>query len=123
MNLIESGKEKKQFLEMLGDLNGGTFLEQMTAAFKAVALGTVVHGDKNKKGEVTLKFSFKRIGETTQVAVAHTLDFSAPTSRGKRGETGTTDTPLYVSANGVLTVLPNDTKPMWDQAGKPVVEG
>lgn len=117
-------EDKDQFLQMVGELNGGTFLEQIVTAFKATALGTVVHGDKGKKGEVTIKFSMSRIGETTQVAVRHTLDFTQPTSRGKRSETGTTETPLYVGRTGVLTVLPDtqqplfaegDTKPTWKE--------
>lgn len=109
-------EDKDQFLQMLGELNGGTFLEQVVTAFKATALGTVVHGDKGKKGEVTLKFDMQRIGETTQLAVKHSLSFSQPTSRGKRSEVGTTETPLYVGRTGVLTVLPNDTRPLFAEA-------
>ena len=120
MSLSNPIEDKDQFLQMLGELNGGTFIEQLVAATKAVALGTVVHGDKNKTGEVVVKFKMKRIGETTQVALSHTLDFTQPTSRGKRSEVGTAETPLYVGNTGVLTVLPNNTRPLFEDAGKSV---
>lgn len=104
---IETTKDKDAFLQVLSELNAGVFLEQVTAAMKAVALGTVVHGDKGKKGKLTLTFDMARIGETTQLSVKHSLAYSQPTSRGKKGEDATTETPLYVGQTGVLTVLPN----------------
>ncbi|CAN7393835.1 hypothetical protein LJR143_002220 [Pseudoxanthomonas sp. LjRoot143] len=93
--------------EMLADLNGGVFMEQLGTALSDVALGTVNFGDKGKTGEVTVKFKLARIGESNQVALTHSLAFKRPTSKGKRGEELSGDTPLHVNAGGRLTLMPD----------------
>ena len=95
-------------LELIGELNAGVFLQQISAALTDVALGTVVHGDKGKKGEVTVKFTLQRIGESSQVAMKHALSYSKPTPRGKATEQAATETPLYVHRGGKLAVMPEE---------------
>lgn len=92
--------------EVLADLNGGVFEQQVGRAISEVALGVVTHGDKGKKGKVTVTFDFARIGESTQVAVKHTLAYTRPTSRGKSSEDTTTETPMHVGRGGKLTLVP-----------------
>lgn len=99
---------KTDFIELLPELNAGVLLQQINAALSDVGLATAVHGDKGKEGEVTLKFKMKRIGETTQVELKHTLGFSKPTARGKSTEEATTTTPVYVCHGGRLSVLPEE---------------
>jgi len=99
---------KTDFVELVGELNAGVFIQQINAAMSDVALGTVVHGDKGKCGEVTLKFKVTRIGESSQVAMKHTLSYSKPTARGKASEEATTETPLHVHRGGKLSVMPEE---------------
>lgn len=99
---------KTDFVELVGELNAGVFLQQINAALSDVALSTALYGDKGKTGEVTLKFKLRRIGESTQVAMMHTLSFSKPTTRGKASEDATTETPLYVHRGGKLAVMPEE---------------
>ena len=94
---------KTDFPEMLEDLDAGNFLNKIEAALSAVAFGTITHG---KQGELNIKFSFKKIGDSQQVMIAHKLTFSQPTVRGKVSEEDTTETPMYVQRGGKLTILP-----------------
>lgn len=65
---------------LFGDLNAGVFEQQVNAAISDVAANVVTHG---KKGELTLKFSFKQIGDSHQVAVTHQLKSVVPMARGR----------------------------------------
>ncbi len=94
------------FAEMLGELNGGVFLQQAGRALSDVALGTVANGDGKKKGKVNISFEFSRIGESSQVEIKHTLSYVKPTSRGKSSEDATTTTPMHVGRGGRLTITP-----------------
>lgn len=88
---------------LLADLNGGVFLEQVDAAIRESALGVAHTG---KKGTVTITLALKRIGDSNQVVCTHTLGYNRPTNKGKKTETSTTDTPLYVSGKGELSLFP-----------------
>jgi hypothetical protein len=106
------------FAELLGDLNAGVFLQQIDRAFSDVSLGTVTNGDKGKKGKVVLTFSFARIGESNQVALAHTIEYQQPTKRGRKSETATTETPLHVGRGGRLTLMPDNQMGLELDGGK-----
>lgn len=93
--------------EVLDDLNGGVFAEQVGRALSDVAMGVVNNGDKKRGGKVTITFDMIRIGESTQVAVKHKLAFTKPTSRGKSSEESTTETPMHVGRGGKLTLVPD----------------
>lgn len=92
--------------EVLEDINGGVFLQQFEAALSAVALGTVTYGDKGKAGKANVSFSMKRIGESNQLMLVSTLEYQQPTSRGKKSETVTIETPMHVGRGGKLSLMP-----------------
>lgn len=96
-----------KFRELLGELNAGVFEEKLDAALSACALNTALYGEKGKVGEVTIKLTLSRIGESSQVAMKHTLEFRKPTTRGHATEKDTTETPLHVGRGGRLTVTPD----------------
>lgn len=96
------------FSETLADLDAGVFLQKVSQAIKDTALGTVAHGDKGKQGKVILELSMKRIGESSQVTLAHKLKFERPTKRGKTMEEDTTETALYVSHRSGLSIMPDN---------------
>lgn len=56
---------KTDFIELVGELNAGVFIQQINAALSDVALGTALHGEKGKCGEVTIKMKLSRIGESS----------------------------------------------------------
>lgn len=89
--------------ELLGDLNAGVFAQQIEHAFAETALGVVSTG---RKGKVVLTFDLGRIGDSSQVALKHKLQFVCPTNRGKRSEESTTETPLHVGPRGRLSLFP-----------------
>lgn len=91
---------------LFDELNAGVFRQQVERALSDAALGVVTHGDKNKKGKVTLTFTMSRIGESNQVNLTHSLDYRIPTARGKRTEDVANETPLHVGRNGRLTLMP-----------------
>lgn len=103
--------------EVLDDLNGGVFAQQVGRALSDVALAVVTNGDKKRGGKVTITFDFTRIGESAQVAVKHSLAFSKPTARGKASEEATTETPMHVNRGGRLTLVP-DSQTKFDFASK-----
>ena len=103
--------------EFINSLNAGVFADQVGRAISDVAAGVVEHG---KQGEVTLKFKLKQIGQSNQVAVTHTLDYVQPTKRGKKREDTTLDTPLYVTADGVVLFQTNPTDQIFKKEDTPV---
>lgn len=105
-----AGKPAKTTTDLatiLDDLNGGVFAEQVGRALSDVAAGTVANGDKGKAGEVVIKFKLRRIGESSQVAVKHTLSYVRPTSKGKVTEEVSNETPMYVGRGGKMTLVPD----------------
>lgn len=96
------------FGQTLADLDAGIFLQKISQAVKDTAIGVVAHGDNGKKGEVTIKLTLARIGESSQVAMSHTLKFSRPTKRGRVQEEDTTETALYVSPRVGLSIMPDN---------------
>lgn len=106
--------QKTNIAEMLGELNGGVFEQQINSAISDVALGVVTNG---KPGEITIHLKLKQIGDSNQVAVTHKLAFVKPTVRGKIAEDLTADTPMHVGAGGTLTLFPNTQTRMEMGAG------
>ena len=94
--------DTKQLFE---DLNAGVFGEQVGRAFSDVAAGVTETG---KAGEVVIKFKMKRIGESQQVNISHSLKYIAPTRRGRKIEELSTDTPMHVNPDGEVTLFPKD---------------
>lgn len=101
---------------MLEDLDAGVFLQKLSHAFSAVA-GNVV--DTGKTGEVSLKFSMSRIGNSHQVNIKHKLAFTMPTARGKASEEDTTETPMFVGSKGKLTLFPENQTQLFTKQGQP----
>lgn len=92
--------------DILQELDAGVFLAKATKAVEEAALSTIEYGDAKKLGEVTIKFKFKRIGDSAQVHVEHCIAYKRPTRNGKATEENTTSTPLYVGRNGRLSIVP-----------------
>jgi len=103
---MSTSKQTTNLLEILPDLQAGVFVSQIEHALSDAALNICVYGEKGKKAKVSIEFELSRIGESNQVAVAHTVGYSYPTKRGKKSETATTETPMHVGPRGRLTLLP-----------------
>lgn len=103
-------EQQYDFSETLADLDAGVFLQQVSAAIKEVALGVVEH---DKKGKVTLTFDLKRIGESHQVNLAHSIDFIRPTRRGVKRENAKTSTVMHVGRAGNLSIMPESQTDMF----------
>ena len=97
-------KKTYSFLETLAELDGGVFADKLTVAMRETAAGVIQNAGT---GKVTLEFTLKQIGTTTQVHLAHKLKFDKPTHNGKQTEEATTSTPLWVSKNS-LTLMPDN---------------
>lgn len=102
--MSEQKDSKTNVNEFLGELNAGILIGQLGLTLSEAALATVLHGKGNKKGKVTVEFSFSQIGENDQVVVSAKLSKSVPTQRGKKSEENVTDTPMFVGKGGVLTI-------------------
>lgn len=102
--------------EFITDLDGGMFDRKLSAALSQVAAAVVDH---DKAGEVTIKFSFRRIAGTHQVHVAHAMKYTKPTMDGKASEEETRTTSLYVGKYGKLTLTPESQLSFIDRQGQP----
>ena len=89
--------------EVFSDLNGGVLQEQLGHILSDVAGAVTTHSGK---GTIVLTLNIERIAVSNQVAVAHVLKYSAPTSRGIRSETSKGETPMYVNEGGKMTAMP-----------------
>jgi hypothetical protein len=106
--------QRTSVVDLLPDLNGGVFEQQLNAMLSDIAANVCTHG---KKGELTIKFAMKQIGEGNQVALTHSLKAVTPKARGKVTEETSTDTPLHVERGGKLTLYPNQQTKMELGAG------
>lgn len=87
--------------EFITDLDGGQFDRKLSIALSQVAAACV---DNDKKGEVSVSFTFKRVKGTHQVTVDHCLKFNRPTQDGKAGEEEVRSTVLHVGKFGKLSL-------------------
>lgn len=91
--------------EFITDLDAGMLDRKLSIALSQVAAASVDH---DKVGEVSLKFTFKKIPGTSQVHCEHLLKFSKPTADGKAGEEEKRSTPLHVGKYGRLSLSPEN---------------
>lgn len=98
--------KQQEITEVLQDLDAGVFIQKAARALAEAAMATVEHGEKGKTGKVTLDFTISRIGEGSQVQIAHKLAYARPTKRGKSTEEDTTSTAMYVGRGGHLSITP-----------------
>ncbi|TAN86139.1 MAG: hypothetical protein EPN14_00505 [Gallionella sp.] len=90
----------------LNDMDGGVLMEKLAATMTDTALSVVNHGNKGKTGEVTLKLTLERIGDSRQVLVKHKISYKKLTARGDAVENDTTETPFYVNGSGHIDIMP-----------------
>ena len=98
--------------QFVADLGAGTFANQLGAAISMVSQGAVQH---NKKGQIKITLDIARIGDSSQVEIAHTLAFVEPTAKGKRAEDTTSKTPMHLNAGGDVTLFANHTRQLFTE--------
>lgn len=101
--------------QLMEELDAGSFGKRLALALSDTALGVVATGDRKKRGKVTVTFDIAQVGESNQVQIDHTLEYKKPTHRGSSSEVHTTSTALYVGTRGKLTILQNETRPLFDR--------
>lgn len=89
--------------EFLSDLDAGVFERKLSVALSQAAAAV---SDHDKVGEVTVKFSLKKVPGTSQVTCTHLLTYSHPTSSGKVREEDKRSTVLHVGKFGRLSLVP-----------------
>jgi hypothetical protein len=94
------------FAEILGEMNGGVFLQLAGAQASDIALA-VTSLERQKKGKLVLEFTFERIGDSNQINITHTIKSTVPRARGQITEDHTTETPFHVGSGGKITLFPN----------------
>lgn len=87
--------------ELIAEIDAGMFERALSMALSQTAAGVVDH---EKKGKVSIDFTFEHIKGTNQVRVAHTVKFSKPTSVGKSSEEMGGAIVLYVGRFGCLSI-------------------
>tara|TARA_R110002153_G_C13332570_1_gene498429 strand:+ start:1243 stop:1608 length:366 start_codon:yes stop_codon:yes gene_type:complete len=92
--------------EFTSELGAGVFQAQLAHLLSEVALGTVNHGSRQKRGKITIELSFQQLAENQQLIVTHKLSNSTPTNRGKRSEETSSETAFFMGKGGVLTISP-----------------
>lgn len=98
------------FVDVLTELDAGTFEQKISRAMADCASGVV---DTGKAGKITITLDLKRVASSHQVTVKHAVKFVRPTINGKVTEENATETPLYVGARGRLTVTPDTQQEMF----------
>lgn len=114
--MTESTSAATDVGEFIADLDGGVFDRKLSIALSQVAAASV---DQDKVGEVSIKFTFKKIPGTQQVHCEHLLKFSKPTLDGKAGEEEKRTTPLHVGKFGKLSIAPENQMAFLDRSGQP----
>lgn len=115
----DRSKEAKpeMLTSLLEDLDAGVFQAKIAAALKEAAIGTNAH---RRKGTVTVTFTMEPIGDSSQIKCTHALKAITPTAKGKITVENTTNTPLYVSGKGELSLFPvQEQERMFERDGTP----
>ena len=101
MHPVDTSAAATDVPEFVTDLDGGQFEHRLSIALSTVAAAVVDH---EKKGSVSITFSFERIPGTHQVRCEHSLKYSRPTMDGKLGEEEARSTVLHVQKFGKLSL-------------------
>lgn len=100
--------------QTMDTLNAGVFMKQVDAVAKQLALAVLQHGQKGRKGKLTIELTLTQLNEDTgMVNVEHKWAFKYPTLRGDKSETNTLITPMCVSPEGELTLYPLEQTDMF----------
>ena len=91
--------------QFLGELDAGIFEQKLAHLISQVALGTQLHGEGPKKGQIAIKLDFQRLNDD-QVVITHSLAHKTPTSRGHTTEVDMNTTYMYVARGGKVTISP-----------------
>ena len=89
--------------QFIGDLKGGIAEKQLGLFLSEVAAAVV---ENNGVGKVTVVLDIKRISDSSQVEIAHTLSYKAPTITGEKTEVAKGKTPMYVLNGGGISIMP-----------------
>ena len=96
--------------EFISDLDAGRFERKLSVALSQAAAAVTDHG---KAGEVTIKFTLKKVQGTSQVTCTHQLKYSRPTASGNASEEDKLDTVLHVGKYGRLSLVPETQADMF----------
>ena len=97
-------KDYTDVTKFFDDIGDGVFKKKLAHLISKASLGTYMHGDKKKRGRVTIELTFDQFGYENVIVVSHKLSHSTPTKRGKQEEVDTTETFMYSGAGGALSV-------------------
>ena len=95
--------QELNFSRALGDLDGGIFHRQITAALQQVALSAL---ESQKIGEITIKLKIKPINESGAVHVESSFATVQPRPKGRIRQEHVSITPMYSTKTGNLTASP-----------------
>ncbi len=87
--------------EVLSELDGGMLERMLSIALSQTAAAVI---DREKVGELTIKFKLEKIAGTHQLRLAHTLKFTKPTMTGRSSEETEGATVLHVGKYGALSL-------------------
>lgn len=99
--------------EFFSDLDGGVFEQKLSAVLSDVGAAVIEH---NANGKIVLTIEMKRIGNSYQLHLDHTLTYTRPTVRGERREKDHTVTLMHFGKTGI-TLFPEDQGQLFGKRG------
>lgn len=102
--ILTGDKMSTNVTEFIQDLDVGNFKEKFGAVLSEVAIGVMRSETGAAKGKVTAEFEITMLS-SEKVNVKSKLKFVKPTSRGILSEEDTTETPMYISRSGELSIM------------------
>ena len=106
-------------IDFFQSLNAGVFAGQIGHALSDVG-AAVADPDIKGKGKVVITLELSQIGDSNQVKVDHKLVFTTPTRKGERIEKTATNTPMYVTPEGLQLFQNNPTAQLFQRQDTPV---
>ncbi|URG13797.1 hypothetical protein [Acinetobacter phage vB_AbaS_TCUP2199] len=111
--------------DFFNSLAGGVQRQIIQKVMSSVAKGVLQHGSKGKTGEVHIKLKFARLSDDTveqgAVKITSEVFFAAPTQRGKKNETESRESVMYMSSQGLTDAPPKKLdEEQHSQSGMPV---
>lgn len=93
-------------IQLLRDLNGGRFLDQLDAVLTEVGSHTATFGDSKNKGQIIITMNLARVDDTRQLKTDVKLAFKRPNPNdGQIAGFFKFGTRLFARLNGALSFL------------------
>lgn len=96
------------FLDTIGDLQGGIVADMASRMLADVAMAVAERGDRKAKGKLILTLEISATSNPQLLDIQHKLEYRHPTARGSKREDTADEQTMFVNRKGALSPSPDN---------------